>query len=725
MISASRALLWTTRAGALAGFFFGGLHAILDVAGAKHVREFQAGASAPITERVVAVLQRAALEGIGFGICAFVLGLFALVASAPGGTNTTRGQRFSAWFLLSTAALTLWANFGTWLGNEALPFLDAGPLALLNLVGFSACLVSFALAWGLVRLMPFSPRRQPAAVALGTALAIGGALYIALDFLLTSPAPKAVGTLSQAVGIVLAGVPVAGFLGRLTVPLVAAFGERAQGSSFLPRSVRLGAWAGLAVAAVVTAFTLELRATPAEVSYGKVEGRGAPDGPNVVLVTIDTLRADHLSCYGYDRPTSPFIDSIAADGTLFADASSAAAWTKPATGTILTGLYPSRHGALYHGSSLQLPEGEKTLAETFRDAGYVTAGFVTNPNVKRIFDFDRGFDEFFDSPVEDTVTLASIRGSTFGRLLMRLFRHQFNWKYENDVFQMNRHILAWLRENKDQRFFLYLHYIDPHIPYTPPSPFKEEFERDHGFVTFNERKGKVGVDLYDGEIRYTDEGMKELVEEMQALGLWDNTVFAMTSDHGEEFFEHEVMGHGFSLYQGVIHVPLIFRGPGIPKGLVVDEPVQVVDMPATLAEVAGVGAGQLGDGRSFTAAFDAPDWEPAHIYFLENEFGTDHNNNRSFVFSGARRGEYKLVLTEKNLYRPWAAREEFYDLSKDPAEKNNLIQDEAYRDLIQELTDSLEAHSEMLFKTGFRDIEPAAISEEVQEQMRMLGYAGD
>ena len=204
-------------------------------------------------------------------------------------------------------------------------------------------------------------------------------------------------------------------------------------------------------------------------------------------MTVDTLRADGLSCYGYPRPTSPFLDSLAESGTRFADPVAAAAWTKPATGTIFTGLYPSRHGALYHGSSLQLPEGERTMAEAFRQAGYVTAGFVSNPNVKAVFDFDRGFDVFFDSPVEDTLTLACIRDTWFGRSLMELLRHQFNWKYENDVRQMNRHVEGWLAKNGDERFFLYVHYIDPHIPYDPPSPWREEFAQDHGFVTFEKR----------------------------------------------------------------------------------------------------------------------------------------------------------------------------------------------------------------------------------------------
>ena len=117
------------------------------------------------------------------------------------------------------------------------------------------------------------------------------------------------------------------------------------------------------------------------------------------------------------------------------------------------------------------------------------------------------------------MTLACIRGTWFGGMLMKLFRHQFNWNYENDIRAMNREVLAWLDANAHQRFFLYAHYIDPHIPYDPPARYREEFRQDHGLALFNDRKRKVGIDLYDGEIRYTDDGLKELVEKLMELGV--------------------------------------------------------------------------------------------------------------------------------------------------------------------------------------------------------------
>ena len=209
-------------------------------------------------------------------------------------------------------------------------------------------------------------------------------------------------------------------------------------------------------------------------------------------------------------------------------------------------------------------------------------------------------------------------------------------------------------------------------------------------------------------------------------GRWEDTLFVLTSDHGEEFFEHEVLGHGFSLFQPVIRVPLILHGPGVPAGRVVEEPVQILDLAATVVDAAGVGGERFGDGQSFARALTDPDWTPLTDYFLENEFGHDENDTRSFVFTGVRRGSFKLVLTERNAYfppqSPQYEGEALYDLARDPGETTNLISDPAHRELVEELLARLREHSEFLFETGFRDIEPAALTPEIQANLNALGY---
>jgi arylsulfatase len=660
-------LLWgTTRWSALLGFLLGGGLSAREILGRKWVLEFQAGAPSSAREKFMAITQSAWIEGFGFAAIGFVFALLALGLARM--QRDRSGSRFALNFACLAGGFFLWIRFAR-LGEEALPFLLPHELVLLNVVAIlGGGLVCAIAAWLIRRLANrWIPDRWN------------------------------------------------GLLDKL---------RRRRG---VPTSVQYTSIGLLMLAFATTVGDFSLSPLSGNIVYPELRARGEPGGPNVVFVTIDTLRADHLGCYGYDRNTSPFIDRLAEQGTLFKDASAPAAWTKPSTGTLLTGLYPSRHGALYHGSKLQIPQGEQTLAEGFQERGYVTAGFVSNPNIKQVFDFDRGFDLFFDSPVKDTVTLAGIRGTLFGQVLMRLLRHQFNWKYENDVRAMNSRVIPWLEKNAHQKFFLYVHYIDPHIPYSPPARYRDEFARDHGLIAFNERKESVGIDRYDAEIRYVDEGLGEFVDAIKRIGIWENTLFLITSDHGEEFFEHGVLGHGYSLYQGVIHVPLIFRGPGVPAGVVVESPVQNVDLAATLLDLADPeGLLEFGDGRSFAQAFTDSQWSTPSNYFLENEFGKDGTHQRAFVLNGVRAGPWKLVLTEENAFfppsNPRFGREALYNLATDPAEAHNRILDEDQHVLVKELLGRLRRHAEFLTEAGFRDIEPAALSPDIQASLNALGY---
>jgi arylsulfatase A-like enzyme len=289
--------------------------------------------------------------------------------------------------------------------------------------------------------------------------------------------------------------------------------------------------------------------------------------------------------------------------------------------------------------------------------------------------------------------------------------------------QMNERILPWIEAHRERPFFLYLHYIDPHIPYSPPGEFRRRFARDHGFPLANDRKEKVGIDLYDGEIRYTDDGIAELVGTLQRLGLWDRTLFFLTSDHGEEFYEHEVLGHGFSLYQPVLHVPLIARGPGIPAGRVVPEPVQIVDLAATVLDLAQTGNRRLGDGSSFAAALLDEGWREPGQYYLENEFGQDDGDQRAFVFNGVRSGPWKLVLTEQNAFFPPQryGGEALYNLDEDPGETKNLIHEEGHREIVERMLEGLRKHATFLAERGFRDHAPTVMTPEIEANLRALG----
>ena len=706
------------------GFLVGAVHATWVFARQPFVLEFQAGSSATYAEKALAVVHASAIEGLGFGALGLVLGILALVGTRAGAD----GGRFAGRFALVAGAFVVWASLAR-VAEDLLPFLSTPAVLLLDLVGFAAVLAGLVLHRALVRRMPWGPATTAGADTstslVGVACA-GAALSLVIP-LITAGGWRRPGSLVGAAAVLLVSIPLAAGLARFVRPLVARLGGRLAVGPLFPRPLAWGLGGGLLLSAVGTAPLFRVTAVPGEAAYSRIappSTNADVQGPNVVLVTIDTLRADRLGCYGYGRPTSPFLDSLAEEGARFDDPVAPAAWTKPSTGTLLTGLYPSRHGALYHGSRLGLPDGEEALAEAFRARGYVTAGFVSNPNIKAVFGFDRGFDLYFDSPVEDTLTLACLRTTLTGRGLTDLLRHQFNWKYENDVVEMNRHALAWLRRNHEARFFLYLHYIDPHIPYSPPGRYRREFARDHGFPIHNRRKELVGGDLYDAEIRYVDDGMSALVDELRGLGVWEDTLLVVTSDHGEEFFEHGVLGHGFSLFQPVVRVPLLMHGPGIPAGRVVTEPVQLLDLPATLLDLARTGTDRLGDGRSFAGALGDEPWEPEAHYFLENEFGQGDADHRAFVLTGVRRGRWKLVLTERNAFFPPDAtgREALYDLASDPRERHNLIREDRVRDVVEDLLGRLQRHSVFLAENGARDVPPTALAPDVEASLKALGY---
>jgi arylsulfatase len=739
--SAAITLARTAGGFALGAFVAGAVHATRTIWPRTWVLEFQAGAASSAGEKLGAIVQSSALEGFGFLAIGLVLGAVALLLArlhprlraqgpaAAGAAADQGGSGYGAALILCAGAFFGWVNLA-WIAEDALAFLTRPELVLLDLAGFLGLLAALVVFDELARRAPWSP-----------AAADAGALGAVLGAVLATVAALAIVTsgeegwrdptlLALALVTYLASLPVAALIARLVAVPVAWMRARLRARPLLPARAALALALLLAAAGAWTAFHFRLSPLAGTPSYATLTPPpGGGTGPNIVFVTVDTLRADHLGCYGYPRPTSPFLDALAAEGTVCEDASASASWTKPATGTILTGLHPSRHGALYHGSRLLLPEGEQTLAEALRERGWATAGFVANPNLKKVFEFDRGFDEYFDSPVEDTVTLACIRGTWFGGMLMKLFRHQFNWNYENDISAMNREVLAWLDANAHQRFFLYAHYIDPHIPYDPPARYREEFRQDHGLALFNERKRKVGIDLYDGEIRYTDDGLKALVEKLVDLGVWENTLFVLTSDHGEEFFEHGVLGHGFSLYQEVVHVPLILRGPGVPAGKRLAAPVQILDLAATVLALAGTGVTDFGDGDSFHARLTGSEPAEGEVHFLESEFGQDDTDHRAFVFTGLRYGPFKLVLTEANQFFPPAdprfGREALYDLGADPSERRNLFREVEHEALLEGLLARLRTHAQFLQEEGFRDVPPAALTPEIEAGLRALGYIGE
>ncbi|HPQ40193.1 MAG TPA: sulfatase-like hydrolase/transferase [bacterium] len=275
---------------------------------------------------------------------------------------------------------------------------------------------------------------------------------------------------------------------------------------------------------------------------------------NVLIVTMDTTRPDHLHCYGHDGIRTPVLDGLAADGVLFEQALSVQPVTLPAHTSVMTGLYPYQHG-VRDNSTYRLPEQFTTLAEQFRDAGYHTAAFVSAFVLHRRFGLNRGFELYNDT---------FIKPKQKGRLPVDRRASEVSF-LAGEWLRLNHDVLA------ETPFFMWLHYYDPHADYNPPEPYRSAYE-----------------DRYDGEIAYTDDWIGYVIDSLKIEGFYDNTLIIVVGDHGESLGEYGENTHGMFIYQPTIRIPLIMHCPAVlPRGIRIPDPVCSVDLYPTLMDILG------------------------------------------------------------------------------------------------------------------------------------------
>ena len=361
----------------------------------------------------------------------------------------------------------------------------------------------------------------------------------------------------------------------------------------------------------------------------------SPSGPairNVLLISIDTLRADHLGAYGFPRPTTPHIDAVAREGVLFTDVRTPVPMTLPAHVSMLTGTLPPTHG-LRDNLLSRLPEGSSTLAGMLKARGFATGAVVSSFVLDRRFGTSQGFDTYDDrfQAVHKIGDLSERKGDEAARLAGE-----------------------WLGAHKDGPFFLLAHFYDPHDPYDPPEPFASRW-KDHP---------------YEGEVAFADHCVGLLLEKLRQLGLLDSTLIVITSDHGEMLGEHGELNHGFFVYEGALRVPLIVRVPGAqgaPRQIHL--PVSLIDIVPTVLSLVGAevpkdvqgvdlspwlaGRGAGGGGRPLYAETVTP----------TRYYGA--NSLLAVIADG-----WKYIET---------SRPELYDLRRDPAEAVNLLEREPAR----------------------------------------------
>jgi arylsulfatase A-like enzyme len=464
--------------------------------------------------------------------------------------------------------------------------------------------------------------------------------------------------------------------------------------------------------------------------------------PDIILVSIDSLRFDHLGCYGYEKPTSPNIDRIAKEGVRCASAVSTTSWTLPAHAALLTGLFDSTHGLVDNG--LRLTEERPTLAAVLRGNGYQTGGFFGGPYLDPGFGFGHGFMHYEscmsplpndstgrestaapDSSSHPSSTTSSGSAASSDALPTRadLERSHSDITGSRTLEAVTR----WLGREVDQRpLFLFVHLWDVHYDYNPPREYVETFDPGYaGALDASNLMKNPAVNahmaprdfdhlvaLYDGEIRFTDDILGRILSVVEKRGRMSNTLLVITADHGEEFFEHGGKGHQRTLFDEVVRVPLIVRWPGhLEAGRVVGEEVRLVDLMPTILASAGITKQPIMQGRDILALLRGEKLPAAPALC---ELMVDDNDVHALRTNAFKVIDYLPVNTTQG-----------YDLVMDPRELRPIPDTVARVQAAKgDLERALEGCAALRKKIG-ESVQPAAAGEDVRRRIRGLGYGGD
>jgi arylsulfatase A-like enzyme len=399
--------------------------------------------------------------------------------------------------------------------------------------------------------------------------------------------------------------------------------------------------------------------------------------PNLLIVSIDTLRADHLGCYGYPRPTSPNIDALAARSVVFEQAESASSWTLPSMTSLMTGLSVSGHNCDHLGS--RLDPSYTTLAELLRDAGYDTELVASHLFLSAPYGLQQGFTHVDTSVVQEQNDITSQAVSDLG--------------------------IEWLRQKRAVAdgvpWLLWLHYYDPHAPYLEHKGVSEAFGTDSD------------LDLYDGEIAYTDQHLGRLLDELARSGLSANTIVVVVADHGEEFGEHGHNGHGYALYEECVRVPLIVCAPGVAARRVSDV-VPTVGLLPTLLELCRVEPRQELEGQALTELLRGRALpEQLAISEVRWQAGQD--------LRAAHAGCWKRIEGVADQQRV----DELYELCQDAHEKSDLHAQQAERAAALSERGLGRLRGARRIAAGHHQIGESALSPAEQKRIEETGYGGE
>jgi arylsulfatase A-like enzyme/Tfp pilus assembly protein PilF len=405
---------------------------------------------------------------------------------------------------------------------------------------------------------------------------------------------------------------------------------------------------------------------------------------NVVLITIDTLRADHVGCYGYKQIKTPNIDGLAAEGARFERAFAVVPVTLPSHTSMLTGTYPMLSG-IHDFSGNKLSPLQPTLASVLKQAGYQTGAVIAAAVLDSRFGLNQGFDFYYD-------------------------HFDFSRLDEANLDEMERPgnvvadvALDWLAKNSQKKFFLWMHLYDPHFPYHPPEPYSREYT----------------AQPYDGEIAFADEQVGRLLRFLKEKGIYKNTVIVLCGDHGESLGEHGEKTHGFFIYNATMHVPLIIRLPEnrLPENAAaktVTDPVSLVDLMPTVLGAVGLEVPSQAQGRSLLPELrgDGRDDQGEHDRVLYGETYMPRIHFNWSELRGSENARYHFID---------APRPELYDLARDPGEIHNLFTDK--KAVAEEMHAKL-AGMIRDYSAGKELAETTGLDPALMERLKALGYAG-
>jgi arylsulfatase A-like enzyme len=432
-------------------------------------------------------------------------------------------------------------------------------------------------------------------------------------------------------------------------------------------------------------------------------GRPARGAPTIVWISLDTLRADHVGCYGYRRPTTPTLDALAAESIVFDRAIAPSPWTLPTHLSLLTGLYPSAHGVVDMNAALS--DAAMTVPEVLRDTGYRTAAVVSSYMLSPAYGYGQGFETFRFRPKAraDGVTETAVE---------------------------------LLDAVGDRPLFLFVHNFDIHYPWTPSAADLRPFATDAAIARYADRSWKhyhdfvadamrmapeefaYWIDAYDASIRATDRAVGDLIAALKRSGRWDDTLLVVTSDHGEEWKDHGFLGHSITLFDEVVRVPLIIKPPANlrigPRR--VASVVSLLDVATTTVRAAGC-ARTLGVSRDLAPLLrgDASTWE-------------DVAHSETALWGPPRRadvvGPFKRIDPFHYRFGSFQARWDaaLYDVSRDPGERANLIGREPALGIAARLADADRAYREGVAATGDVRARPVEMDPATRERLRALGY---